>query len=72
LKRYLSPDVKKIHYSLFQTGARAISRCRQVFFVQYRERAFEGGWREVRRDSMVRRFFSFVINRVTSRAVGVE
>ena len=31
-----------------------------------------GGWREDRRDSMVRRFFSFVINRVTSRAVGVE
>jgi undecaprenyl-phosphate 4-deoxy-4-formamido-L-arabinose transferase len=31
-----------------------------------------GGWREERRDSMVRRFFSFVINRVTARAVGVE
>jgi hypothetical protein len=42
------------------------------FFVQDRERACEGGWREVRRDSMVCRFFSFVINRVTSRAVGVE
>jgi undecaprenyl-phosphate 4-deoxy-4-formamido-L-arabinose transferase len=31
-----------------------------------------GGWRETRRDSRLRRFFSFLVNRLVSRAVGVE
>ncbi len=31
-----------------------------------------GGWREARKDSLVRRFFSFVISRMTSRIIGVN
>ncbi len=31
-----------------------------------------GGWRELRQDSSVRRFFSFLINRVSSRIIGVK
>lgn len=31
-----------------------------------------GGWRELRQDSGIRRFFSFLINRVSSRIIGVR